>query len=629
MNWSVQSARTLYNVRQWSEGLFEIGDDGQVWVHPQGADHPYAAGLADVVQRLGKQNLNLPCLLRFPQILQRRVRDLQEAFATAITEEAYSGSYQAVYPIKVNQHRRVVEEILRAGQGLVGLEAGSKPELLTVLALTPAGGTVVCNGYKDAEYIRLALMGEKLGLTVYLVVEKASELPLILSISAELGVSPRIGIRARLASAGAGKWQNTGGEKSKFGLSSSEILQMLSQLRNANSLHCLQLLHFHLGSQIPNIQYIQGGMRECARLFVELRKLGANLQVVDVGGGLGVDYEGTHSRAYCSTNYSLQDYAYAVVRALAEVCRQEDLPEPKIISESGRALTAHHAVLLFSIIDVEKAPGEVLLQEDLDSVPASPWHRLLDRLDQAPNSHDALEIYQEAVFLLQEAQQEFKLNLLDLAGRARAERLYAHILWRCRALLDPAKRAHREVLDELEEKLVDKYFANFSLFQSLPDVWAIDQIFPIMPIHRHLEQPLRHARLEDITCDSDGRIDSYVTGDGLSPGLPVHTLRDGEPYYLGVFLVGAYQEILGDMHNLFGDTDAVNVICEANGALRLEEPVPGDTVAEVLRYVQFSAEELSRQFEAKLAVQEQIPVAQREDFLSFYREGLQGYTYLE
>ena len=351
--------------------------------------------------------------------------------------------------------------------------------------------------------------------------------------------------------------------------------------------------------------------------------------MVDVGGGLGVDYEGTHSRAYCSTNYRLEDYAQAVVGGLAEICRQEALPEPQIISESGRALTAHHAVLLFDVIDVEAAAGESLAENDLPKDHSNPWVRLLARVQHSPDARTALEVYQEAVFRLGEEQQEFKLGLLDLAGRAQAERLYAHLMWRCRALLDPAKRAHREILDELEEKLLDKYFANFSLFQSLPDVWAIDQVFPIMPIQRLTERPDRRARLEDITCDSDGRIDAYVTADGLSPTLPVHSLRPEEPYYLAVFLVGAYQEILGDMHNLFGDTDAVNVLCEPNGAVRLEGAVPGDTVAEVLQYVQFSADELLRQFERKLAHSSQIPASERETFLRDFRDGLQGYTYLE
>ncbi|MDD3760316.1 MAG: biosynthetic arginine decarboxylase [Acidithiobacillus sp.] len=629
MGWTPEDSSNLYNLPHWGERFFQVGEDGQLWVTPDGPQARSRAGLLDVIQRLAGQNLGLPCLLRFPQILQRRVEALQTAFQEAMQRESYVAPYTPVYPIKVNQQRRVVEEILRAGQGQLGLEAGSKPELLIVLALMPVGGTVICNGYKDAEYIRLALMGERLGLQVYLVIEKSAELPLILRIAKELQVRPRIGVRARLASAGAGKWQNTGGEKSKFGLSSTEILQLLSELAAADALDCLQLLHFHLGSQIPNIQFIHGGMRECARLYAELRHLGADVQVVDVGGGLGVDYEGTHSRAYCSTNYRLGDYAQAVVGGLAEICHQEDLPQPRIISESGRALTAHHAVLLFNVVDVERASGETLAADDLPEDINHPWRRLLGRVQQHPDANTALEVYQEALFRIGEEQQEFKLGLITLAQRAQAERLYAHLMWRCRALLDPAKRAHREVLDELEEKLVDKYFANFSLFQSLPDVWAIDQVFPIMPVHRLDERPTRHARLEDITCDSDGRIDAYVTADGLGPTLPVHGLRADEPYYLAVFLVGAYQEILGDMHNLFGDTDAVNVICEEDGALRLEGAVPGDSVAEVLQYVQFSAEELVRQFEQKLAGAGSVPAAEREGFLRDFRDGLQGYTYLE
>ncbi len=400
MDWAPEDTSNLYNLAHWGEGFFEVGNDGQLWVRPNGASDPARAGLADIIARLRGQSLGLPCLLRFPQILQQRLQALQQAFAQAMQRENYGAGYTPVYPIKVNQQRRVVEEILHAGAGCLGLEAGSKPELLTVLALMPVGGTVICNGYKDAEYIRLALMGERLGLKVYLVVEKSAELPRILQISREMQVQPRIGVRARLASAGAGKWQNTGGEKSKFGLSSTEILRLVADLAAADALDCLQLLHFHLGSQIPNIQYIHGGMRECARLYAELRRLGADLRVVDVGGGLGVDYEGTHSRAYCSTNYRLEDYAQAVVGGLAEICRQEALPEPQIISESGRALTAHHAVLLFDVIDVEAAAGESLAENDLPKDHSNPWVRLLARVQHSPDARTALEVYQKAVFRL-------------------------------------------------------------------------------------------------------------------------------------------------------------------------------------------------------------------------------------
>lgn len=628
MAWSTELARSLYNLPYWGEGYFDVGPDGQVWVEPFGPEQGARAGLADVVARLPGQGLRLPCLLRFPQILQQQVQALRSAFSAAMAALEYQGAYTPVYPVKVNQHRRVVEEILGAGEGKVGLEAGSKPELLAVLALTAPGGTVICNGYKDDEYVRLALMGEKLGLQVFLVVEKGSELPLILRISQEMGVRPRIGVRARLASAGAGKWQNTGGEKSKFGLSSSEILALVRQLSAASALDALQLLHFHLGSQIPNIQHIHGGMRECARLYAELRALGVNLQIVDVGGGLGVDYEGTHSRAYCSTNYGMADYAHAVVGAMAEICREEGLPQPMIISESGRALTAHHAVLITNIIDVEKAPGEELPEPDREAGALASWRRLVRRLDSG-SALVAMETYQEALFLMVESQQQFSLGLLTLGQRALAEQFYAHLLWRIRALLDPSRRSHREILDELDEKLVDKYFVNFSLFQSLPDVWAIDQVFPVMPVHRLQELPSRRARLEDITCDSDGRVDAYVTADGLSPALPLHEWKPEEPYWIGVFLVGAYQEILGDMHNLFGNTDAVNVLCEPDGNLRLQEPVPGDTVEDVLRHVQFSADVLLREFEKKLEERCTVPALEREAFLRQYRDGLQGYTYLE
>lgn len=628
MNWTVADSRHLYNLQQWGEGYFDVGADGQMVVRPEACMDSPAIGLADVAAELGEHSLGLPCLLRFPQILGHRVEKLRGAFAGAMQDTGYQGGYTPVYPIKVNQQRRVVEEILRAGAGKVGLEAGSKPELLAVLGLMPLGGTVICNGYKDREYIRLALSGEKLGLRVYLVVEKISELPMILSESRDLGVQARIGVRARLASAGAGKWQNTGGEKSKFGLSTAHILELLAQLRAENALDSLQLLHFHLGSQIPNIQFIKGGMRECGRLYAELRRLGANLEVVDVGGGLGVDYEGTHSRAYCSTNYHISDYAHAIVSALAEVARQENLPEPHIISESGRALTAHHAILLTNVTDVETAAGEHPLSAV--SVQAMPeeWQRLLQRLDNAQAS-DALEVYQEAIYLLGEAHQQFNLGMNAIEERARAEEVYARVIWQVRRFLDPHNRAHRDILDELDEKIVDKYFVNFSLFQSLPDVWAIDQIFPIMPIQRLQEEPTRRARIEDITCDSDGRIDAYVTAEGLTPALPVHAVDPDKPYILGVFMVGAYQEILGDMHNLFGDTDSVNVLFDAQGQMLLEQPMTGDTVESVLNYVQFSAPDLLARFQKKVDQAEDLDAGQRHLFLQQFADGLHGYTYLE
>ncbi|WP_414039168.1 biosynthetic arginine decarboxylase [Acidithiobacillus sp. M4-SHS-6] len=628
MNWTVADSRHLYNLRQWGEGYFDVGADGQLVVRPEARMDSPAIGLADVAAELGEHSLGLPCLLRFPQILGHRVEKLRGAFTGAMQDTGYQGSYTPVYPIKVNQQRRVVEELLRAGAGNVGLEAGSKPELLAVLGLMPLGGTIICNGYKDREYIRLALSGEKLGLRVYLVVEKISELPLILSESRNLGVQPRIGVRARLASAGAGKWQNTGGEKSKFGLSTAHMLELLAQLRQKNALDSLQLLHFHLGSQIPNIQFIKGGMRECGRLYAELRRLGADLQVVDVGGGLGVDYEGTHSRAYCSTNYHMADYAHAIVSALAEVARQENLPEPQIISESGRALTAHHAILLSNVTDVEEAAGEYPLPASSVSALTEDWQRLLQRLDGAQAS-DALEVYQEAIYLLGEAHQQFNLGLIQIEERARAEEVYARVIWQVRRFLDPHNRAHRDILDELDEKIVDKYFVNFSLFQSLPDVWAIDQIFPIMPIQRLHEEPVRRARIEDITCDSDGRIDAYVTAEGLTPALPVHAVDPDKPYILGVFMVGAYQEILGDMHNLFGDTDSVNVLCDAQGQMLLEQPMTGDTVETVLNYVQFSAPDLLARFQKKVEQSAELNAEQRHLFLQQFADGLHGYTYLE
>ncbi len=623
MHWTIQQARTSYNIAHWGGGYFDINADGHVCVRPDPRAER-SIDLHDLAQKLPEAGLTLPVLVRFSGILHDRVRTLTGAFAEAMDAEGFTGGYTPVYPIKVNQQRAVVEEILRAGDGRVGLEAGSKPELMAVLAMIPLGGVVVCNGYKDREYIRLALIGQALGHRIYIVIEKLSELRYIIEESQALGVMPLLGVRVRLASVGKGNWQNSGGEKSKFGLSAAQILEVINRLRAAGLLDSLKLMHMHLGSQIANVRDIHRGMREVARFYTELRRLGAPLDVVDVGGGLGVDYEGTRSRSFYSMNYSVGEYARGIVHALWETCIDQDLPHPMIISESGRALTAHHAVLLTNVTDVEQAPdgepGEAPGENDPHIL-----HDLWQGLE-AVNSRSALEVYHDAVHWIGEAQAMFTHGVITLEQRARAEQLYFASCRRVLNFLQPNQRSHREAIDELNEKLADKYFCNFSLFQSTPDVWGIDQIFPIMPLHRHGEAPSRRGILHDLTCDSDGRIDAYVDREGVESSLPLHEVGD-DPYLIGFFLVGAYQEILGDMHNLFGDTDSVNVELAEDG-YRLVGAERGDTVDDLLRYVHFDSETLLAAYRLKVDAAG-LDAAQRALFLDTLTAGLRGYTYLE
>jgi arginine decarboxylase len=622
--WSVGAARAAYNLPFWSDGYFDVSPGGHLVARPHG--HGPEIDLFDLAREIRAAGLGFPALVRFLDILHARVDTLCRAFEHAMHQDGYRGRYTAVYPIKVNQQRRVVEEILAHGDERVGLEAGSKPELMAVLALSRPGGTVICNGYKDREYVRLALIGRRIGIRAYLVVEKLSELDSILGEARALGISPLLGVRVRSSAIGAGKWQNTGGEKSKFGLRAAEVLRLVQRLRQEGLLSSLRLLHFHLGSQLPNIRDIQRGLHEGARYYSELRALGAEVEVVDVGGGLGVDYEGTRSRSFCSVNYGVEEYANDVVHSLWQVCTEKDLPHPHIVTEGGRAMTAHHAMLVTDVIDSERVAGEGTPPPPCEADPLmlrDLWQGLNGLSSRAP-----IEAYHDASHWLAEAQVMFTHGLLDLGQRARAEELYFATCRRVADLLQAGVRAHREVLDELNEKLADKYFCNFSVFQSIPDAWAIDQIFPVVPLHRLDEMPTRRAALHDLTCDSDGRLDAYVDGGGVESTLPVHPLREGEPYLLGIFLVGAYQEILGDMHNLFGDSDSVNVVLASNGHYRLEQPRRGDTVESVLRYVHFEAEDLLAAYRGHLdrAV---LADAQRRSFLEELSTGLSGYTYLE
>jgi len=621
--WTPADSVDLYNIAKWGDGYFDVNDAGNVIVRPQGAGSKVSIDLHQLAERLPREGLDLPVLVRFTDILKDRVDVLTGAFAQVIKELHYGGRYTAVYPIKVNQQGSVVEAIVAHGGERVGLEAGSKPELAAVLGLAPAGSIIVCNGYKDRGYIRRALIGAKLGHTVYIVVEKLSELPMVLAESAALDVAPIIGLRVRLSAISESTQQNTGGEKSKFGLTVPQVLEAVEMMRAAGKLDAIRMVHFHLGSQVANVQDVARGMREAARYYVELRKLGAPVDTVDVGGGLGVDYEGTRSRSYCSMNYSVREYARNIIRTLAEVCASAGEPQPNLISESGRALTAHHAVLITSVVDSEVAPSG-LLEAPHPDAPAA-----LQSLYQLPEhiaSDGPIECLHDAANYLADAQTQYTLGLIPLRDRAYAERAYYAVARAVLPKLDPTIRAERETLDELREKLSAKYFCNFSVFQSVPDAWAIDQVFPIVPIHRLDERPSIRGRLCDLTCDSDGRLDLYVDREGVVSTMALHELRPEQPYLLALFMVGAYQEILGDMHNLFGDTNAVNVVVDGDG-WKLEGAEHGDRTDELLRYVHLAPEALAQSYRRKFAATD-LSQATRSALLAELEAGLSGYTYL-
>lgn len=611
-----------YGIERWGEGYFGINGDGHVTVCPD-PDGAAVLDLPELVDELADSGLQLPVLLRFNGILRHRVERLCGAFRGAGEALDFRGGYRAVYPVKVNQQRSVVEQIAAVGADKVGLEAGSKPELMAVLAVAPPGAVVVCNGYKDREYIRLALIGRRLGHEVFIVIEKPSELELVIGESAGLGIEPLLGVRVRLAAVASGKWQNSGGAKSKFGLSAAQVLALLGRLREVGHLDWLALLHAHIGSQIPDLRDVHRGVAEAARYYAELRALGAPLRVVDVGGGLAIDYEGSRSTQACSTNYGLASYAEEVLRPIARCCSEFGLPQPMVFSESGRALTAHHAVLVTNVIERE-APS---VDQWPDGVGASD---ILDRLHGllADAQVDGpLQRYRQAGMLIAEANGRFDGGQMNLSQRAAAETLFYRVLRSVRADLRLSSRRHRELFDRLNEQLADRVFCNFSIFQSVPDVWAIEQVFPLMPLHRLNEAPVDAALVHDLTCDSDGCVAQYVDQDGVESTLMLHALRPGEPYLLGVFLVGAYQEILGDMHNLFGDTDAVNVVVEADGRHRLADPECGDTVGELLQYVHFQPDAMRAAYLRKLRMQG-VEEALLEAYGRELEVGLTGSTYL-
>ena len=622
-NWSIADSLRTYNVDRWGEGHFGINPAGHVTVLP-GNTVDAEIDLCDVANAIRNAGLDWPVLVRFPRILRQRADDLCRAFDVAAEGQGYTGSYEPIYPVKVNQNRHVVTELLKAADGRVGLEAGSKPEMFAVMALSRPGGTVICNGYKDREYIRLALSAVRMGLRSVIIIEKPSELALITEQARETGVRPLLGMRIKLASIASGKWQSSGGEKSKFGLTSGQALEAIRSLREAGLLDCLQMLHVHLGSQMSNILDIRNGIGEAARFYAELSRAGAPLCAVDVGGGLGVDYEGTRTRSDCSVNYDMGEYATSIVEAFVEICRQYDLQHPDLLSESGRALTAHHALLITNVTEVDVRDKRVPAAGKHESGPAAALRQLLERLD---GDASLGELFHEVQHVYEDIQHMFAHGQLGIEQRSVAEQLYYAACSRIFARLNPAIAAHRRMFEQLEDSLADKVFCNFSVFQSMPDVWAIDQVFPVVPLQRLGQQPDRRAVIHDLTCDSDGRIDYYVDRDGIESTLALHLPGPDSDYLLGMFMVGAYQETLGDIHNLFGGTAAVNVNRTAGGELQLEHLARGETVRDLLDTVEYDPDEIRQMILAR-ARNSGLEDTEREKMLDELELLLNSYSYL-
>ena len=626
--WRIEDSAELYNINGWGLKYFSINEKGHVAVTPREGDA--SVDLKELMDELQVRDVTSPVLVRFPDILDNRIEKISKCFEQAAEEYGYEAQNFIIYPIKVNQMRPVVEEIVSHGKKFnIGLEAGSKPELHAVLAINiDENSLIICNGYKDEKYIELALLAQKMGRRIFLVVEKLNELKLIASISKRLKIRPNIGIRIKLASSGSGKWEESGGDVSKFGLNSSELLEALDILEKNKLQDCLHLIHFHIGSQVTKIRRIKNALREASQFYVQLHNMGFKIDFVDIGGGLGVDYDGTRSSSSeSSMNYSIQEYVNDSISALVDACVKNNIPQPNIITESGRSLTAHHSVLIFEVLETTTLPSwaedEVVSEKEHELV--QELYKLWDTMNQPrliETWHDALQIREEALDL-------FGLGMLDLRTRAQVERLFWSIAREVYEMANEIKHSPEE-LKKIAKMFPDKYFCNFSLFQSLPDSWAIDQIFPIMPISRLDEKPERTATIQDITCDSDGKIDNFISTRNFNYHLPVHNLTK-DPYYIGVFLVGAYQEILGDLHNLFGDTNAVHVSVYKDH-YEIDQVIDGETVAEVLDYVQFNPKKMVRSVETWVTTSMKSGIITPEEgreFLSNYRSGLYGYTYLE
>ena len=626
--WSIEDSAELYNINGWGLSYFSINEKGHVAVTPK-ANGP-SIDLKELMEELQVRDVQAPVLLRFPDILDNRIEKISNCFNAAAEEYGYTGKNFIIYPIKVNQMRPVVEEIVSHGNKFnIGLEAGSKPELHAVLSIDiDDDAMIICNGYKDESYIELALLAQKMGKRIFLVVEKLMELKTIARIAKKLNIKPNLGIRIKLASSGSGKWEESGGDVSKFGVNSSELLEALELLQKAKLSECLQLIHFHIGSQVTNIRRIKTALKEVSQFYVQLKKLGYNINFVDIGGGLGVDYDGTRSATSNSMNYSIQEYVNDAVSAIVDVCEKNSLLQPNIITESGRSLTAHHSVFV-----IEAMVSTSLPAFDEDEEISGDAHELVKELYELwdnLNQPRLLETWHDAIQCREDALNLFNLGLIDLNTRAQVERLFWSVARDVYAMAEATKHAPDE-LKKIAKMLPDKYFCNFSLFQSLPDSWSIDQIFPIMPISRLNEQPTKSATIQDITCDSDGKIDNFISTRNFSYHLPVHDLNSKEPYYFGVFLVGAYQEILGDLHNLFGDTNAVHVKVKGDEYV-IDKIIEGETVADVLEYVQFNPKRMARTVEVWVTTSVKKGIISPEEgreFLSNYRSGLYGYTYLE
>ena len=627
--WRIEDSAELYNINGWGLKYFSINDKGHVAVTPR--EGSASVDLKELMDELQVRDVTSPVLLRFPDILDNRIEKISKCFQQAADEYGYTAKNFIIYPIKVNQMRQVVEEIVSHGKKFnIGLEAGSKPELHAVLAInTDENSLIICNGYKDENYVELALLAQKMGRRIFLVVEKLNELRLIADISKRLKIRPNIGIRIKLASSGSGKWEESGGDGSKFGLNSSELLEALDFLEKAKMTDCLKLIHFHIGSQITKIRRIKNALKEASQFYVQLQNMGFHVEFVDIGGGLGVDYDGTRSSSSeSSMNYSIQEYVNDSVSALVDACAKNNLPQPNIITESGRSLTAHHSVLVFEVLETTSLP----IWDEKEELGENP-HELVDELYKIwdnMNQPRLLESWHDALQIREEALDLFGLGLLDLRTRAQIEQLFWSVAREVNEIASDMKHAPEE-LRKISKLLPDKYFCNFSLFQSLPDSWSIDQLFPIMPISRLDERPDRTATIQDITCDSDGKINNFISSHGANSHLAVHALNNKEPYYIGVFLVGAYQEILGDMHNLFGDTNAVHVSVYKD-RYEIDQVIDGETVVEVLDYVQFSPKKLVRSVETWVTSSMKAGIITPEEgreFLSNYRSGLYGYTYLE
>jgi arginine decarboxylase len=627
--WSVKKSSSLYNVNGWSSSFFGINDQGNICVTPKGPQGP-SLDLYELVGDLVDRGLRAPLWIRFPDIVEQRVKSLADAFHNAFQTFNYKGRYRGVYPIKVNQQRHLVEALVRYGaETHLGLEAGSKPELLVALALLDnPEALLICNGFKDKEYIETALLASRLGRNVVVVIDRYQELPLLMQVARSLDVKPRIGFRAKLENKGAGKWVDSSGPRSKFGLTALEIVEGVEYLKKEGALDCLQLLHFHIGSQITSIRPIKDSLQEAVRIYADLHTMGAKLQYLDVGGGLGVDYDGSKTNWENSLNYSEQEYANDVVSAIQTICEEREIAQPDIITECGRALTAHHAVLVFNVLGTHE-----ILKTGAPPAPGPDDHEKVIELWEIFNKisqKNMNELYHDTIAVKEDSIKLFNLGYLTLRDRAAIEGLFWAIIGKIQKLSKEMNERPEE-LEALDKELHDTYFGNFSVFQSAPDHWAVRQLFPVVPIHRLNEEPTRRATFVDLTCDSDGKMDRFIDVKDVKHALEVHPLEVGKEYYLGVFLVGAYQEILGDMHNLFGDTDAVYVSIKEDG-YEIDHLVEGDTVTQVLEYVEYFKPALMERmrFAVENALKnKRISIQDGRKFLHFYEQGLDGYTYLE